>query len=91
MQRPLIVTAVGALPVILSGKEWKGIVAIGAGVMAGDVIKKVDNKPVLKILNRSKEVIKNVDISEGAQLDILRKKRLVYFTMRLINSDREAW
>jgi hypothetical protein len=54
MQRPLIVTAVGALPVILSGKEWKGIVAIGAGVMAGDVIKKVDNKPVLKILNRSK-------------------------------------
>lgn len=59
--------------------------------MAGDVIKKVDNKPVLKILNRSKEVIKNVDISEGAQLDILRKKRLVYFTMRLINSDREAW
>jgi C-terminal processing protease CtpA/Prc len=48
---------VGAPPVILSGKEWKGIVAIGAGVMAGDVIKKVDNKPVNDI-EPFKEVIK---------------------------------
>jgi hypothetical protein len=64
---------VGALPVILSGKEWKGIGVIGAVVMAGDVIKKVDNKPVNDI-EPFKEVIKNVDIFERAQLDILRKK-----------------
>jgi hypothetical protein len=41
--------------------------------MAGDVIKKVDNKPVNDI-EPFKEVIKNVDIFERAQLDILRKK-----------------
>ena len=52
--------------------------------MAGDVIKKVDNKPVNDI-EPFKEVLQNVDISEGAQLDILPKKRLVYVTIRLIS------
>ncbi len=58
--------------------------------MAGDVIKKVDNKPV-NAIEPFKEVIRNVAISEGAQLDILRKKRLVYVTIRPINRDRGAW
>ncbi len=46
----------------------------GGGVMAGDVIKKVDNKAVLKILNR-KEVIKKVDVSQGVLLDAVRQRR----------------
>ncbi len=58
--------------------------------MAGDVIKKVDNKPVNDI-EPFKEVIKNVDISEGELLDIVRQKRPFYVTIRPINRDRGAW
>ena len=57
MQSPLIVTVVSALTVILSGKEWKGIAAIEAGLMAGDVIKRVNNKEV-KDIKAFKEIIK---------------------------------
>jgi serine protease Do len=70
--------------------EVEGIVAIEAGVMAGDVIKKVNNKPVNDI-ESFKDVIKNVDISEGALLDIMRQKRPFYISIPPINRDRGAW
>jgi serine protease Do len=70
--------------------EVEGIVAIEAGVMAGDVIKKVNNKPVNDI-ESFKDVIKNVDISEGALLDIVRQKRPFYISIPPINRDRGAW
>jgi S1-C subfamily serine protease len=81
---------VSALPVILSGKEWKGIVAIEAGVMAGDVIKKVNNKPVNDI-ESFKEVIKSVNISEGVLLDIVRQKRPFYISIPPIEQDLGTW
>ena len=65
--------------------------AIETGVMAGDVIKKVNNKPVNDI-ESFKEVIKNVDISEGALLDIVRQKRAFYVvTIRPTKEDLGAW
>jgi S1-C subfamily serine protease len=90
MQSPLIVTVVSALTVILSGKEWKGIVAIEAGLMAGDVIKKVNNKDV-KDIKSFKEIIKKVDISKGVLLDIVRQKRPFYVTIRPTEQDLGAW
>ena len=95
MQRPLIVTVVSALTVILSGKEWKGIVAIEAGLMAGDVIKKVNNKEV-KDIKVFKEIIKTVDISKvdiskGVLLVIVRQKRPFYITIRPTEQDLGAW
>ncbi|MHC4459399.1 MAG: PDZ domain-containing protein, partial [Planctomycetota bacterium] len=70
--------------------EVEGIVAIEAGVMAGDVIKKVNNKQV-KDIESFKEIIKNVDISEGALLDIVRQKRPFYISIPPIERDRGAW
>jgi serine protease Do len=70
--------------------EVEGIVAIEAGVMAGDVIKKVNNKPVNDI-ESFKEVIKNVDISEGVLLDIVRQRRPLYVTIRPTKQDLGAW
>ncbi len=58
--------------------------------MAGDVIKKVNNKPI-KDIESFKEVIKNVDISEGVLLDILRQKRALYISIPPIDRDRGAW
>ncbi len=81
---------VSALTVILSGKEWKGIVAIEAGLMAGDVIKEVNNKEV-KDIKAFKEIIKTVDISKGVLLDIVRQKRPFYFTIRPTEQDLGAW
>ena len=82
---------VSALTVILSGKEWKGIVAIEAGLMAGDVIKKVNNKEV-KDIKAFKEIIKTVDISKGVLLqDIVRQKRPSYITIRPTEQDLGAW
>ncbi len=52
--------------------EWKGIVAIEVRLMAGDVIKKINNKEV-KDIKAFKEIIKTVDISKGVLLqDIVR-------------------
>ncbi len=71
--------------------EVEGIVAIEAGVMAGDVIRKVNNQKVDNI-DAFKEVIKNVDISKGALLDILRQKRPFYISIPPIeNGDQGAW
>ncbi len=70
--------------------EVEGIVAIEAGVMAGDVIKKVNNKQV-KDIESFKEIIKNVDISEGALLDIVRQKRPFYISIPPTKRDRGAW
>ncbi len=82
---------VSALTVILSGKEWKGIVAIEVGLMAGDVIKKINNKEV-KDIKAFKEIIKTVDISKGVLLqDIVRQKRPSYITIRPTGQDLGAW
>ena len=81
---------VSALTVILSGKEWKTIVTIEMGLMAGDVIKKVDNKEV-KDIKAFKEIIKTVDISKGVLLDIVRQKRPFYVTIRPTEQDLGAW
>jgi serine protease Do len=70
--------------------EVEGIVAIEAGVMAGDVIKKVNNKPVQDI-ETFKDVIKTVDISMGALLDVVRQKRAFYISIPPIERDLGAW
>jgi serine protease Do len=70
--------------------EVEGIVAIEAGLLAGDVIKKVNNKQV-KDIEAFKEVIKTVDISEGVLLDIVRQKRPFYISIPPIERDRGAW
>lgn len=85
-----MVTVVSALTVILSGKEWKGVVAIEAGLMEGDVIKKVNNKEV-KDIKAFKEIIKTVAISKGVLPDIVRQKRPSYITIRPTEQDLRAW
>ena len=70
--------------------EVEGIAAIEAGVMAGDVIKKVNTRKV-KDIESFKEIIKKVDISEGVLLDIVRQKRPFYVTIRPTKQDLGAW
>jgi serine protease Do len=70
--------------------EVEGIVAIEAGVMAGDVIKKV-NESQVKGIESFKEIIKNVDVSEGVLLDIVRQRRPFYISIPPIKQDRGAW
>jgi S1-C subfamily serine protease len=61
------------------------------GLMAGDVIKKVNNKEV-KDIKAFKEIIKTVDISKGVLLqDIVRQKRPSYITIRPTEQDLGAW
>jgi len=70
--------------------EVEGIAAIEAGLAAGDVIKKVNNKRI-KDINSFKDVIKKVDVSEGVLLDIVRQKRPFYITIRPTKQDLGAW
>ncbi|MHC4396158.1 MAG: trypsin-like peptidase domain-containing protein [Planctomycetota bacterium] len=70
--------------------EVEGIAAIESGVMAGDVIKKVNNQRV-KDIESFKDIIKKVDISEGVLLDIVRQRRPFYVSIRPIRQDRGAW
>ncbi len=58
--------------------------------MAGDVIKKVNNKEV-KDIKAFKEIIKTVDVSKGVLLDIVRQKRPSYITIRTTEQDLGAW
>jgi hypothetical protein len=58
--------------------------------MAGDVIKKVNNKEV-KAIKAFKEIIKAVDVSKGVLLDIVRQKRLSYITIRPTEQGLGAW
>ena len=58
--------------------------------MAGDVIKKVNNKPV-KDIEPFKEVIKKVDVSQGVLLDVVRQRRAFYITIRPTKQDIGAW
>jgi len=58
--------------------------------MAGDVIKKVNNKPVNDI-EPFKEVIKKVDVSQGVLLDVVRQRRPFYITIRPTKQDIGAW
>lgn len=58
--------------------------------MAGDVIKKVNNKEV-KDNKAFKEIIKTVDISKGELPDIVRQKRPSYITIRPTEQDLGAW
>ncbi|MHC4487561.1 MAG: hypothetical protein ACYSW7_00065 [Planctomycetota bacterium] len=78
--------------------------AIEAGLMAGDVIKKVNNKEV-KDIKEFKEIIKTVDISKEVLMqDIVRdspnaknafggprQKRPSYITIRPTEQDFGAW
>ncbi len=65
--------------------------AIEAGLMAGDVIKKVNNNEA-KDIKASKKIIKTVDISKGALLqDIIRQKQPSYITIRPTEQDLGAW
>jgi len=68
MQRPLIVTAAGALPVILSGKNG----AMEAGIAPADVVKKVNNQKVNDI-RAFKTVVANIDVARVVLLDIVRQ------------------
>ena len=70
--------------------EVEGIVAIDAGVMVGDVIKKVNDKQVRDI-ETFKEVIKKVDVSQGVLLDVIRQRRPFYITIRPTKQDLGAW
>ncbi|MHC4172288.1 MAG: hypothetical protein ACYTBX_01180 [Planctomycetota bacterium] len=64
--------------------------AIEVRLMAGDVIKKVNNKEV-KAIKAFKEIIKAVDVSKGVLLDIVRQKRLSYITIRPTEQGLGAW
>jgi S1-C subfamily serine protease len=57
--------------------------------MAGDVIKKVNNKPVNDI-EPFKEIIKKVDVSQGVLLDVVRQRRPFYITIRPTKQDLGA-
>ena len=58
--------------------------------MAGDVIKKVNNKPVNDI-EPFKEIIKKVDVSQGILLDVVWQRRPFYITIRPTKQDIGAW
>jgi len=58
--------------------------------MAGDVIKKVNNKDV-KDIKAFKEIIKTVDEPKGVLLDIVRQKQPFYITIRPTEQDLGAW
>ena len=64
--------------------------ATESNLIAGKVIKKVNNKQV-KGIESFKEIIKKVDISEGTLLDIVRQKRPFYISIPPIERDRGAW
>ncbi len=70
--------------------EVEGIAAIAAGVQAGDVIKKINNKPVNDI-EAFRDVIINIDPSKGVVFDIVRQKRPFYITIQAGHHDRGAW
>lgn len=69
-------------------KEEKGVVvnwcedpAFAAGVRGGDLIKAINNKPVLTI-NDFLKVTKVTDVSNGVLLDILRQGQPLFITMQ---------
>ncbi len=59
--------------------------------MAGDVIKKVDNKPVLKILNRSKRYSKTWTYpKEPSWIYCVRSDRSILLFLRLIETEEHG-
>ena len=70
--------------------EVEGIAAIEAGLLAGDLIKKVNNKEI-KDIEQFKEIARRIDPSKGVVLDIVRQRRPFYITIRTTKNDRGAW
>ncbi|MHC4293970.1 MAG: trypsin-like peptidase domain-containing protein [Planctomycetota bacterium] len=70
--------------------EVEGIAAIEAGLLPGDVIKKINNKKV-KGIEQFKDVATNIDPSKGVVLDIIRQKRPFYITIKTTGNDLGAW
>ncbi len=70
--------------------EVEGIAAIEAGLLPGDLIKKVNNKEVQDI-EQFKEIARKINPSKGVVLDIVRQKRPFYITIQTTGNDRGAW
>lgn len=70
--------------------EVEGIAAIEAGLAPGDLIRKINTHQVTGIQS-FKEIIKQVDTSEGVVLDILRQKRPFYITIKPVARNLGAW
>ena len=70
--------------------EVEGIAAVNAGLLSGDVIKKVNAYEIHNI-QTFKNVITKVDPSKGVLLDVRRQGRPVYITIQSARRDRGAW